>query len=419
MAAPGTKKKAASVKTSGGRISIGEAELAQESMEKKESKTASSGQNRPSVAQLRGQINKSAGYEVAFDLQQENPSDVIDWIGTGSRWLDSIICKGKIGGVPAGKIVEIAGLSSTGKSYLACQIAKNAQQKGYLVVYFDSESAIDSHFMANIGINLEELIYVQAKSVEFVLEQIESFIDQGMDKILFIWDSLALTPCETEIEGSFDPSTSMAVTPRILSRGFKKITQKIANNHCTLLVLNQLKTNITRSTAEALTTPYVTPGGLAPTYAYSLRIWLTGRKAKDSFVYDSNGFRIGSEVKAKIEKSRFGTLGRECSFKILWGAEDAIIQDEESWLPALMSIGKNDRLELNGSWYKLHFSDGTEVKFQSKDWIEKLKEPKFHSEVISLMDDLLIHRFAAKQGNAANYYSLDDDGDEKISDGTE
>lgn len=412
-------KKTATIKTAGGRISIGESqETGQESTEKNGAGKVQSGSNRPSVAQLRSQINKSAGYEVAFDLQQENPSDVIDWISTGSRWLDSITAKGKMGGIPCGKVSEIAGLSSTGKSFLGCQIAKNAQDKGYLVVYFDSESAIDSTFMAKMGVDLNELIYVQAKSVEFVLEQIESFIDQGLDKVLFIWDSLAMTPCETEIEGSFDPSTSMAVTPRILSRGFKKITQKIANNHCTLLILNQLKTNITRSTAEALTTPYITPGGLAPTYSYSLRIWLTGRKAKDSFVYDANGFRIGSEVKAKVEKSRFGTLGRECSFKILWGSDDVIIQDEESWLSAIMSVGKNDRLELNGSWYTLHCSDGSDVKFQSKDWIEKLKDQKFRLEITSLMDDLLIHRFASKQGNAANYYSLDED-DGKQNDGEE
>ena len=96
------------------------------------------------------------------------------------------------------------------------------------------------------------------------------------------------------------------------------------------IVLNQLKTNITNNVAEAMTTPYVTPGGKAMHYAYSLRIWLTKRKAKASFIIDDNGFRVGSEVKVTLKKSRFGTEGRQCTFKILWGG-DVGIKDEESW----------------------------------------------------------------------------------------
>jgi hypothetical protein len=70
-------------------------------------------------------------------------------------------------------------------------------------------------------------------------------------------------------------------------------------------------------------------------YSYSLRIWLTGRKAKSAFIEDEKGFRIGSEVKVKLEKSRFGTQGRNCAFRILWGTEDIGIRDEESWFDAV------------------------------------------------------------------------------------
>jgi RecA/RadA recombinase len=76
-------------------------------------------------------------------------------------------------------------------------------------------------------------------------------------------------------------------------------------------VLNQLKANITRSPSEALTTPYMTPGGKAMVYTYSLRIWLTRPKAKASFVTDDKGYRIGNTVKVKLEKSRFGSQGRQ------------------------------------------------------------------------------------------------------------
>ena len=136
-----------------------------------------------------------------------------------------------------------------------------------------------------------------------MVETIVDLLETNENRMLFIWYSLALTPSTTDVEGDFNPLSSMAVKPRILSKGMSKLTVPIANSQSTFLVLNQLKTNITSNIAEALTTPYFTPGGKAMHYAYSLRIWLTGRKAKNAFVMDERGFRIGSEVKAKIQKS--------------------------------------------------------------------------------------------------------------------
>ena len=92
-------------------------------------------------------INKLAGGDVAHDLTEENPTDVYDWIPPSSTWLDSIVCRGKKAGIPVGRITELAGLSGTGKSYMAAQISGNAQKKGYNVYYFDSESAISSEFL--------------------------------------------------------------------------------------------------------------------------------------------------------------------------------------------------------------------------------------------------------------------------------
>ena len=269
-------------------------------------------------------INKLAGNDVAHDLTQENPTDVYDWIPTSSTWLDSIICRGRKAGIPVGRISELAGLSGTGKSYMAAQISGNAQKKGYNVYYFDAESAISSEFLEKCGCILEEtdgygdFVYIQAQNVEFVLETIEAILASGEENNLFVWDSLALTPAIADLESDFNPQSTMAVKPRILSKGLAKLLQPISNSNSALLVLNQLKDNITRSPAEAMTTPYFTPGGKALIYSYSLRIWLTGRKAKASFVNDDKGYRIGSEVKCKLEKSRFGTHGRTCNFKILW-----------------------------------------------------------------------------------------------------
>jgi recombination protein RecA len=361
---------------------------------------------RVSIQQMRDILNKKAGAVVAYSLEESNPTDVDEWIPTGSRWLDSIICKGKISGIPMGKIVELAGLEAAGKSYMAAQIAAHAQQKGIDVVYFDSESAIASDFMEKVGCDLSTLLYVQARSVEFVLETIEELLANNQNKMLFIWDSIAFTPTETDVEGDFDPQSSMAVKPRILSKAFSKLIQPLANSGSTLLCLNQLKTNITRSPQEALLSPYFTPGGKALAYAYSLRIWLTARKGKASFILNDAGFRIGNEVKAKIEKSRFGTQGRECTFKILWGGDDIAIQDEESWFEA---IKNSEQLKQSGAWYTLVFDDKKEVKFQSKDWIEKLKDKDFREQVLRVMDKEVIHKFDSREGSAKNFYNIDGD----------
>jgi len=352
-----------------------------------------------SIADLRKMANKKYGLNVAYNLNEENPSEVVDWIPTGSRWLDSIICRGRVAGIPVGRITELAGLESTGKSYMAAQIAANAQQKGMNVVYFDAESAISPEFMANAGCNLEKLIYVQAQTVEMVLETIEMYLGTG-EQFLFVWDSVAFTPAIGDKEGDFNPQSTMALKARVLSKGMQKITVPIANTNSTLLVLNQLKTNITRSPSEALTTPYMTPGGKAMVYAYSLRVWLTGRKAKASFITDDKGFRIGSEVKVKLEKSRFGTAGRQCNFKILWGDEIGV-QDEESWLDAIKG---SKSLSNSGAWFTLEYGDGTSDKFQSAGWKKKLEDPKFKKRVLEVMDEEIILKFDDRTGSAESFY---------------
>ena len=318
-------------------------------------KTNKENLGRLSLKEMRTLINKKSGIEVAHDLKEDNPTEVKDWIPTGSRWLDGIICRGKLAGIPVGKVVEIAGLESSGKSYMAAQIASNA---------------------------------------------IKNDID---DRMLFIWDSLALTPAVSDVQGDFNPQSSMAVKARILAKGMSKLTVPLANSKSTFLVLNQLKTNITSNVAEAMTDPYVTPGGKAMHYVYSLRIWLTGRKAKASYLLDDRGFRIGSEVKVTLKKSRFGTQGRQCTFKILWGGGVGI-QDEESWLEAIKG---SDSLK-TGAWNVLTHDDGTEEKFRAADWLKKLEDKRFKDRVLQLMDEEVVLRFDKRHGEAANFFDIDD-----------
>tara|TARA_R100000152_G_C6775291_1_gene203614 strand:+ start:1339 stop:2457 length:1119 start_codon:yes stop_codon:yes gene_type:complete len=358
---------------------------------------------RLSIGEMRNLINKKAGMEVAFDLTKDNPTQVKDWIPTGSRWLDSIVSRGNLAGIPVGKVVEIAGLEGSGKSYMAAQVAANAQKMGIDVVYFDSESAIDPQFLANAGCDVDNILYLQPPSVEYVLETIEELLGSNDNRMLFIWDSLALTPSVSDVEGDFNPQSSMAVKPRILAKGMAKLTVPIAASKSTFLVLNQLKTNITSNVAEAMTTPYVTPGGKAMHYAYSLRIWLTKRKAKASFIMDENGYRIGSEVKVTLKKSRFGTEGRQCTFKILWGGNVGI-QDEESWLEAIKG---SESLSQSGAWYNLVYKDGSTEKFQASKWLEKLKDKKFKTRVLEIMDEDIILKFENRAGDAKDYYDID------------
>ena len=371
-------------------------------MAKRKSKAEESA-GRLSTKDIRKLINKKAGVELAYDLNESNPTEVVDWIPTGSRWLDSIICKGKRAGIPVGKVTELSGLESSGKSYFAAQIAGNAQKMGITVVYFDAESAIDPAFLELAGCDLDKLVYMQAENVETVLETMEALMQQYDGRLLFVWDSIALTPCKSDIEGNFDPSSSMAVKARVLSKGFQKLLLPIANAEATLLYLNQLKTNITNNIGERFTTPYFTPGGKALAYSSSLRIWLTRRKAKATFITDDNGYRIGTTVKAKLEKSRFGTEGRICDFSIIWGGDEVRVMDEESWQDAI----KSSEYYSGGQWHKLIMEDGKEVKFRNAEWLEKLKDEKFKTRVLQIMDEEVIHKFAHRLGKAENYYDED------------
>lgn len=359
---------------------------------------------RLSIDQMRKLINKKAGQQVSVDLADpNNPTTVKEWIPTGSRWLDSIICRGKVAGIPCGKVTEIAGLEASGKSYMAAQIAGNAQKMGIDVVYFDSESSLDFNFLEKAGCDSSKILYIQATSVEFVMETIEELLSSTDSQFLFIWDSLALTPSISDIEGDFNPNSSMAVKPRILSKAMSKLTIPIANSRSAFLVLNQLKTNIPSgptARVEALTTPYTVPGGKAMIYAYSLRIWLTRPKAKASFVTDDKGYRIGNTVKVKLEKSRFGSQGRQCQFKILWGDEVGVA-DEESWFDAIQG---SEHLDRAGAWYELKFEDGTSEKFQSARWLDKLQNDKFKARVLEIMDEEVVMKFDKRTGDATEYY---------------
>jgi len=109
-------------------------------------------------------------------------------------------------------------------------------------------------------------------------------------------------------------------------------------------------------------------------------------------------------VKAKIKKSRFGSDARECIFKIVWAGDDVKIQDEESWLDAVKS---SKHLTVSGSWYQLHYEDGTTEKFQKAHWMKKMESEKFYNRVLQLIEEEVILRFDKKDGEASEFYDID------------
>ena len=143
-------------------------------------------------------------------------------------------------------------------------------------------------------------------------------------------------------------------------------------------------------------------------YAYSLRIWLTGKRGKSSIISDDRGFKIGNEVKARLEKSRFGTAGRICNFKIMWG-EDVGVRDDESLFEAIQS---SEHISSAGAWWTLKFEDGTSQKFQSAKWLEHMKDEKFRSRVMQLLDEEVVLKFDERSVDASTFYDNDDEEDD-------
>jgi len=367
--------------------------------------------NAISIADRRKLLNKVAGGTVAYDLTEENPTEVNYWIRTGSTWLDSIICRGRVAGIPGGKITEIAGLQSVGKSYMALQIAVNAQKDlGMTVVYADPESGMNPEFMAAAGCDLNKLIYVQPPDLETWYEIVEEMLNTRVDgeRILFILDSLASIPCRAEVEGDYNPNSQVGLKARVQSRSLSKLNMPLGHADSTYVILNQLKTNITGlgqvQNAKYATDSqrYVAPGGKAAEYYASLRIWLTGSQSKKLKVFDANGYRTGSYVKARLEKSRFGSQDRTCEFKILW-AEEVGIMDEESLLEAIKSC---EEIKL-GQWCSMTCADGFERKWQGAEegFVDLMvNDPEFRTHVMEIVNRDIILAFDKKTGDARNFY---------------
>ena len=190
------------------------------------------------------------GGKIAYNLEIDDaPTNVHRWISTGCRQLDFIVSNRANGGLPEGRLVEIFGPPSIGKSHIAAQIAKSTQKLGGIVAYIDTENATNPDNLKMLGIDIgKNFIYIEASCTERVFSIAESIMikSRSLQKdvpVTIIWDSVAATSPKAELEGDYDQN-SIGLQARALSKGLRKITNVVGSNKVTFVLLNQTRTAI-------------------------------------------------------------------------------------------------------------------------------------------------------------------------------
>jgi recombination protein RecA len=345
-------------------------------MKKKNQVTQDTPQRDELVELLANELNKANkdGGKIAYFLdEQENPAEISDWISTGSSILDLAISNRPHGGLPVGKMVEFNGLEGTGKSLLSAHVVADTQKKGGIAVVIDTENAAAPDFWKSLGVDLSKLLYVQCETVEDIFEKMEQMIGivrkSNKDRILtIIVDSVAAASTKVELESDHGKDGYATGKSIIISKAMRKITTMIGRQKVLTVFTNQLRQNIN---AMAFGDKYVVSGGKSLAYHCSVRVRLnnTGKLKKGEEV-------IGNECKAVVVKNRMGPPQRQASFDIYF---DSGIADYGSWIKVLK---ENNLVKQGGAYYTYKKDDGTEWKFQSKDFVSTMKNDKVLNEEI-------------------------------------
>ena len=345
-------------------------------MKKKNQVTQDTPQRDELVELLANELNKANkdGGKIAYFLdEQENPAEISDWISTGSSILDLAISNRPHGGLPVGKMVEFNGLEGTGKSLLSAHVVADTQKKGGIAVVIDTENAAAPEFWKSLGVDLSKLLYVQCETVEDIFEKMEQMIGivrkSNKDRILtIIVDSVAAASTKVELESDHGKDGYATGKSIIISKAMRKITTMIGRQKVLTVFTNQLRQNIN---AMAFGDKYVVSGGKSLAYHCSVRVRLNnaGKLKKGEEV-------IGNECKAVVVKNRMGPPQRQASFDIYF---DSGIADYGSWIKVLK---ENNLVKQGGAYYTYKKDDGTEWKFQSKDFVSTMKNDKVLNEEI-------------------------------------
>ena len=327
---------------------------------------------------LQSELNKANkdGGKIAYRLDEhDSPADVTDWISTGSSMLDLAISNRPHGGLPVGKMVEFNGLEGTGKSLLAAHVVADTQKKGGLAVVIDTENAAAPEFWKSLGVDLSKLLYVQCETVEDIFDQMERMIaivrKSNKDRILtIIVDSVAAASTKAEQESEHGKDGYATGKSIIISKAMRKITTMLGKQKVLIVYTNQLRQNLK---AMAFSDPYIVSGGKALAYHCSVRVRLNnaGKLKKGDEV-------IGNECKAVVVKNRMGPPQRITNFDIYF---DSGIADYSSWIKVLKD---NNILKQGGAYYTYVKNDGTDWKFQAKDFISTLRNDNALKEEIYL-----------------------------------
>lgn len=314
-----------------------------------------------------GHIKKQFGEGAIMSLGARSALRGVDVIKTGALSLDLAL---GIGGVPRGRIVEIYGPESSGKSTLATHIVANAQKNGGLAAYIDAEHALDPGYAAKIGVNIDDLLISQPDCGEEALNIAEMLARSNAVDVIVIDSVAALVP-KSELEGEIGDSF-VGLQARMMSQALRKLTATLSRSNTCAIFINQIREKI----GVMYGSPETTPGGRALKFYASLRLDI--RRVGGIKINDNT--EVGSRVKVKVAKNKLAAPFQIAEFDIMY-AEG--ISQEGSLIDIGTSLGIIDK---KGSWFSYNNHRLGQGREAVRD--ELKKNTKLYEEIESKIIDL-------------------------------